>query len=209
MPPRGPDATPRAVLALIGLRCSGKTALGRELARRLSVEFVDLDDEVVAQARATTELGDVTSPGVLLVADVEGFRDLEELALERVLARERPCVLATGGGVVERAANRARLARGALCVWLQADLETLQRRLRTDSTFRPALGGGDASDELVEQLARRAPWYGELAASSLDSGARPPPELAQRLIAVLDPAARPRFALIPGGSRPSGPMRAP
>lgn len=207
MPPRGPDATSRAVLALIGLRCSGKTTLGRELARRLSVDFVDLDDEIVAQARATTELGDVTSPGVLLVADVERFRDLEELALERVLSRERPCVLATGGGVVERAANRARLAHGALCLWLQADLETLRGRLRADRTFRPALGGGDAADELADQLARRAPRYGELAGLRLDTSARSPAELVAGVVPELDAAARPRFALSAGGARPGSPAR--
>ena len=105
-------------------------------------------------------------------------------------------MLATGGGVVERETNRERLAAHALCVWLRADLETLRARLRADPVSRPALGGGDAADELDDLARRRDGWYASLAELELDTTSSPPQVLAARLLAALDPAARPQFRLL-------------
>jgi shikimate kinase len=184
-------------LALIGLRCSGKSALAREVARELGARCVDLDEELLGVAHAAGIGVGISAAGELLAALGESrFRDLESEALERALSAEPPIVLATGGGVVERARNRELLAARALCVYLHADLETLRARLRADRTARPALGGGDAADELEELARRREPWYAGLAQMELDTCSSLPPVLAARLLAALDPAARPRFRLL-------------
>ena len=184
------------MLALIGLRCSGKTSLGRALARRLGASFLDLDDVLLDLARDEGLACGGDSAGALLAAVGEPrFRDLEARALERVLTPKQPCVLATGGGVVEREANRALLAQRALCVWLHADLDTLRERLRADPALRPALAGGDAADELADLARRRGPWYAALARLELDTTLGDPPALVESIAQALDPAARPLFAL--------------
>lgn len=189
----------RSALALIGLRCSGKSTLARAVARELGARCVDLDLELLEAARAAGIAGDASSPGELLQRVGEpGFRDLESAALERALEAGGPVVLATGGGVVEREGNRALLAARALCVWLRADLETLQARLRADPAPRPALSGGDAAVELEELARRREGWYASLAELELDTTSTPPQVLAARLLAALDPTARPQFRLLGG-----------
>jgi shikimate kinase len=186
----------RHVLALIGLRCSGKSSLGAVLAERLEVPFVDLDDALVVRARGDPYRATQAHAGSLLVALGEPrFRAIESDALERVLADPRPCVLATGGGVVERAENRARLASMALCVWLDAPLVVLAERLRREPHKRPALGGADAAAELAGLAARRAPWYRSLSALELDSSTAPPSVLAESLLAALDPDRSEGFRL--------------
>ena len=177
------------VLALLGLRCVGKSTLGRELAGQQGWAFVDLD-EVLAEQEGRPDAGS-------LLAEVgePAFRDAEARALESVLgeahARSEPTVLATGGGVVERPANRARLA-GCACVWLEAPVALLQERLRSDGPLaRPSLGSrGDPSAELPGLLDRRAPWYGELAHVRLEVGALDVPSAVARLASEAAPLLR-------------------
>ncbi len=150
------DAAPLPI-ALVGLRCSGKSTIGRELARQLSVPFLDLDDEVALIAGAES------AGAVLEEMGLETFRRLESRALERVLTEARRPggvgVLATGGGVVESPVNRQWLALSTRCVWLRAELEVLRERLRSDPTSRPSLTGADPADELQLLRDRRAPLF--------------------------------------------------
>jgi shikimate kinase len=154
------------VLALVGLRCSGKSRLGRRWAERTHSRFADLDDLLL-------ELTDEKhgSAGELLAAIGElEFRKLESRALEEFLGRDIAAVLATGGGAILTAANRKALRERCLIVWLDAPHDVLADRLRADSTARPSLTGGDPAEEL-EQLAReRTPLYRELADLRLDAG---------------------------------------
>jgi shikimate kinase len=154
-----PPLDPRPI-ALVGLRASGKTTLGKLLSARLGRSFVDLDAEVELLDAALRGTRDVRRAGEILREEGEPrFRDLEERALERVLSRTEPLVLATGGGVVERARNRLLLRTRARCVWLAVPVEELQRRLQSDPTSRPPLDGCDAVAEVPALLARRAPLY--------------------------------------------------
>lgn len=156
-------------IALVGLRASGKTTLGRLLAECLGRAFVDLDDEVSREDAALRGSAETRPAGEILASAGEPrFRDLEERALERVLSRTDALVIATGGGVVERARNRLLLRTRARCVWLVVPVDELQRRMRADPTVRPALMGGDPAAEVPEIAARREGWFWELGALRID-----------------------------------------
>jgi shikimate kinase len=168
--PHGDASDPRPVLALTGLRCCGKTSVGRALAARLGAAFVDLDDEIAAVGRRAGHAA--ASAGALLAEVGEPtFRDLESHALLRALVREGPFVLAAGGGVVERETNRAALRARALCVHLDAPDAVLVARLERERALRPALLAGESPSQEVPRLReRRAAHFAQLAAIALDAG---------------------------------------
>lgn len=155
------------VLALVGLRCSGKSSLGRMWAERTGAPFADLDDLLL---ELTGErLG---SAGDLLAAVGEPeFRKRETEALEQYLKNDLPAVLATGGGAILSAANRAVLRERCLVVWLDAPPAVLAARLRADETRRPSLTGEDPALELEALAQRREPLYREVADLRLDATA--------------------------------------
>lgn len=176
-------------LALVGMRCAGKTMTGWVLARRLDRRFVDLDDEVVRFARHAGHA--VSSIAELLgEAGLATFRELEADVLKKLLEPAPRIVLATGGGVVERPDNRAWLARVPCTVWLSVPLEILSARMRAGATNRPPLrpallGGEDPVAELPALLARREPYYRATAELVVECGEEPPDALAERILQEL------------------------
>jgi shikimate kinase len=208
---------PPKLIALIGLRCSGKTSVGTELARILRWPFIDLDREIErlyartkdartgeaatgdsrpnpsSPTRATTTpktppaLARPSTPtlktaGEILQSQGEpAFRALESEALTEILRRETRCVLATGGGVVEREENRRLLAEQAVCVWLRVEASELARRMRADPTPRPSLTGEDPAREIPKLALRRDPLYAALAHTTVDGALLPPAKLAEEL----------------------------
>lgn len=171
-------------IALVGLRCAGKTSVGRELAKLLGVEFVDLDDVLPDPTDADWlhhGFRHASAGELLAELDEVGFRELERRALVRVLGRADPFVLATGGGVVEREDNRELLRRAARCVWLREPIEVLQRRLAADPTPRPALAGPDPVSEVPHIASRREPLYREVAVLTVDGLGESPSAIAARL----------------------------
>lgn len=183
----------RDTLALLGLRCSGKSTVGRLLAAELERPFVDLDEEVVRLGRYAGWRA--ASAGELLaLAGQAVFRELEAAAVRRAFEPSPRTVVATGGGVVERADNRAWLARAGRCVFLSVPLEVLAERLRADPTPRPPLlGGDDPAAELAALSARREPLYRELAEAVIECGAEAPDVVVARV----------RHALALGAGRPA------
>ena len=156
------------VVCLVGPRCVGKTTVGAALAQALGWPFTDLDEELVRVWREDTDAEHWPQAGELLESlGLDAFRALEERALEAILAAGGPRVLATGGGCVERATNRARLL-AAKCFWMSADPELLQRRLAADPAPRPGLDGGYAGAELPAQMTRREPLYAEIGGEPID-----------------------------------------
>ena len=156
-------AEARGVIALVGLRCSGKSSAGRALAERLGRTFVDLDDEVAADA------GLASAGEVIERLGLERFRELEREALERTLARGGAPVLATGGGVVEDRENRRLLRERTRCIWLRADAAVLRARMAGDVTPRPGLSGPDPLAEIEQLARRRQPLFAELGALEVDT----------------------------------------
>jgi len=170
-------------LALIGLRATGKTCAGRLLAARLALPFVDLDEELSRSGDLSPALRGRPAGEILAALGESEFREQEARALERALGRAGRSVIATGGGTVEREANRALLAREALCIWLVAEPEVLVARMQRDPTPRPALTGRDPLAEIRYLEARRGPWYAELAAARIDAGGGPPEAVVERILA--------------------------
>ena len=166
----------RPLWTLVGLRCSGKTSVGRELARLRGCAWLDLDAEL-ARAHGAADAGEL-----LRAHGLARFRALEARELARVLAAPGQLVLSTGGGIVEDPANRELLGARTWCVWLQEELPELQRRIRLEPGARPALEGSDAAAELPGVAARRAPWYAQTAHWVLRAEGRTVAQIAQELL---------------------------
>jgi len=148
-------AGPR-VIALLGLRGAGKTTIGRRLARRLRRPFVELDQRI--EEAAGLSLGEIFS-----VHGEDYYRRLEGEALERVLAEDRPLVLATGGGIVTSPGTWSRLRGAALTVWLRAEPQDHWNRVREQGDRRPIADRPQAMAELRRRLAAREPFYAQAA----------------------------------------------
>jgi shikimate kinase/3-dehydroquinate synthase len=147
-----PPAIAGRSIVLVGLMGAGKTSIGRRLAARLGLPFLDADAEIeLAAGRSVRELFEHFGERY--------FRDGERRVIRRVLAGE-PLVLATGGGAYMDAETRAIIRRDAVCVWLRAKLPTLLRRVANRS-HRPLLNAGDPAAILGAMMAERHPVYAE------------------------------------------------
>ncbi len=158
-------------LFLIGMRGAGKSVVGRAAARRLGLPFLDLDRAVERAARLSVR-------AIFARRGEAGFRRLEERAL-RALRGGGPHVVATGGGIVERAACRALLRECGFAVWLQVAPAELKKRLGRGRR-RPSLSGRAPAVEAGVLLRRRGPLYREAAAAVLRCGRARPAVLAER-----------------------------
>ncbi len=126
-------------IVMVGMMGAGKSAVGRALANRLSVPFLDSDHEIEAAAAMT----------VAEVFDRDGeafFRNREAEVIARLMALG-PCVLSTGGGAYLREDNRTLIHETGVAVWLRADLDLLWERVRHKST-RPLLRTADPKGTL-------------------------------------------------------------
>jgi XRE family aerobic/anaerobic benzoate catabolism transcriptional regulator len=150
--PAGETALP--LIALLGLRGAGKTTIGRRLARRLHVPFVELD-------RRVEEAAGLTLPEVFALHGEQYYRRLERATLEQVLAEGRPLVLATGGGIVASPETYALLKRRALTIWLRAQPEDHWNRVVQQGDRRPMADNPQAMAELRRLLAAREPLYAQ------------------------------------------------
>lgn len=143
---------PRLTIALVGLMGVGKSTVGRRLANRLSMDFVDADHEIEEAAGMT--VADIFSA----LGEAE-FRAGEARVMKRLLEGP-PIVLATGGGAMLNPDTRALLKQRATTVWMRADLEVVAERVQRRDT-RPLLRGRDPLETLKSLADARYPIYAE------------------------------------------------
>lgn len=146
------DARLRRTIVLVGMMGSGKTAIGRTLATRLGVPYVDSDAEIETAANATIA-------EIFAKSGEPFFRDREAEVISRLLKSD-PCILSTGGGAYLAERNRAAISKHGVAVWLDADLDVLWDRVRHKDT-RPLLRTPDPRKTLAEIFDLRQPIYAQ------------------------------------------------
>src|SRR5688500_17671138 len=142
---------PRSVV-LVGMMGAGKSSIGRRLAARLGVPFVDADTEIEKAAG-------MTIADIFATHGEPYFRAGEARVIARLL-ESGPQVLATGGGAFMNPETRAAIHDKGVSVWLRASVEVLLRRIKRRSD-RPLLKNGDPADTLKRLIEERYPTYAE------------------------------------------------
>ena len=141
---------PKKTIVLVGIMGAGKSTVGKILADRLGMHFIDADHEIERAAGCT--ITDFFEK----YGEVE-FRKGEERVISRILAGE-PCVLATGGGAFMSEATRFLIKKIATSVWLRVSFEVLAKRLEKRSD-RPLLQTADPQQTLKALIKKRYPIY--------------------------------------------------
>lgn len=163
-------------IVLVGLMGAGKSCIGRRLAARLDVPFVDADLEIEKAAGLT----------IAEIFEKYGeayFRDGERRVMTRLLHGD-PCVLASGGGAFIDAETRKLIKDKAASLWLRAELDTLVARTKGRS-HRPLLNSGDPRETLQNLMDTRYPIYAE-ADVAVDTGIDNPNVTASRALEALE-----------------------
>ena len=160
-------------LYLVGMMGAGKTTVGRLLARRLKLRFLDADQEIERRCG-------VNVPLIFEIEGEAGFRAREAQVLTELTALES-VVLATGGGAVLAEENRRRLAAGGTVIYLCGRPEDLYERVRHDRN-RPLLSTADPLGRLRELYAERDALYRSIADLVVDTGRQTVQALARQLI---------------------------
>lgn len=162
-------------VVMVGMMGAGKSAIGRRLAQRLGLPFVDADAEIERAAGCSiAEIFEKHGEAV--------FRDGERRVIARLLVGPVG-VLATGGGAFMDPETRARISAAAISVWLKADLDTLVERVGRRN-HRPLLQNGEPREILAKLMAERYPVYAE-ADITVETGDAPTAATVERVIEEL------------------------
>lgn len=165
-------------LVLIGYRGTGKSTVGKVLARRLGRQLVSTDKEIVRRAGQTI-------PQIVEAHGWEHFRNLESEVC-RHLAGKDNLVIDTGGGAILREQNVDVLKENGMLIWLTASVQTIASRIG-DDTQRPSLTGDQSFvDEIEEVLRERSPKYRAAADHELSTDKRTIQTLADAIIGLFN-----------------------
>lgn len=168
-------APPKRSIVLVGLMGVGKSTVGRRLARRLGMEFVDSDAEI--ERAADHEIGEIFDR-----FGESSFRDGERRVIRRLIEGD-PKVIATGGGAFMDDRTRALILERCIAIWLDAEIATLAERVARRGN-RPLLAGRDPAIVLGELAERRNPIYAE-AHLRVRSETGPHERTVDRIVAAL------------------------
>jgi shikimate kinase len=138
------------LIVLIGMMGAGKSTIGRRLASRLRLPFLDADSEIETAAG-------MTIPEIFELHGEPHFRDGEARVIARLL-ESGPAVLATGGGAFMREETRGRIGNKAVSIWLKADADIIMRRVKRRAD-RPLLQTADPAGTVSRLITEREPIY--------------------------------------------------
>ncbi|HXX25146.1 MAG TPA: helix-turn-helix transcriptional regulator [Pseudolabrys sp.] len=170
-------------IALIGLRGGGKSTLGRLVAERLNMPFIELDREIERRAGASlSEIFDMFGQ--------ETFRRAEREALEDVLRHHRHFVMATSGSIVTDPGTMELLLSSCFTIWVRAEPKDHMRRVIEQGDMRPMANSARAMEDLIAILKSREPLYAKAEASVTTTGKSPEQNLSElmRVIPAGSPA---------------------
>lgn len=162
-------------IALVGLMGTGKTTVGRRLAKRLGIDFVDADQEI--ENAAQMSVGEIFER-----YGEQVFRDGERRVIARLI-EGKPMVIATGGGAFIQPETRRLLLESAITIWLNANIKVLAERTARRN-HRPLLWGKEPFDVLAELAERRNPIYAE-APIHIESDPGPHNKTVERIVEAL------------------------
>jgi XRE family aerobic/anaerobic benzoate catabolism transcriptional regulator len=171
------NARPAERVALIGLRGAGKSTLGRIVAEKLGWQFVELNKEIERD-------NGMSVPEIFAMYGQEGYRRFEQAALRKLIARDGPMLLATGGGIVAEPVTFDLILSSFYTIWLKAEPEEHMRRVREQGDLRPMAGDASAMQELRAILVSREPFYAQ-ARATVDTAGLSVDEAAEHLQAVI------------------------
>ena len=171
----------RRRIALLGLRGGGKSTLGRLLAERLDIPFIELDREI--EKRSGTTLSEIFD-----MFGQETFRRAEREALDEVLRQHKSFVIATSGSIVTEPGTLELLLSSCFTVWIKAGPEEHMKRVMAQGDMRPMAHSARAMEDLISILRSREPLYAKAEVALSTSGRTPEQNLAEllRLIEVPD-----------------------
>src|SRR5271155_3960354 len=168
-----------AGIALIGLRGAGKSTLGKMLAKKIGWNFVELNKEIEAQ-------NGLSVAEIIALYGQEGFRRMEQTALNQLLARKELMVLATGGGIVSEPLTFDLILSSFYTIWLKAEPQEHMMRVRKQGDLRPMADDRSAMAELRNILVSREPLYAR-ASAVVDTAGLSVDAAAARLIDQVRP----------------------
>jgi shikimate kinase len=151
-------------IVLIGYRGSGKTSVGKLIAKKLGRGFVDTDNLIIEKAGSSIN-------EMVKEKGWPYFRDMEKDVIKELSGSDN-LVIATGGGVVTNDINMDNLKANGIIIWLDVDVETVKKRLSRDNTSkenRPSLTGDNPVDEIGEVMEKRRPLYMKACNISIDT----------------------------------------
>ena len=179
-------STPNSNIFLVGLMGSGKTTIGKALAKRLSLRFVDADHEIESR----------TGASIPLIFEIEGeasFRQREADVI-RDLSAQQGIVLATGGGAVLNEQSRRLLHERGTVVYLKASVASILQRTSHDRN-RPLLQTADPKAKIEELSRQRAPLY-----ITIETGRPNAQSVVQNILAQLEQVNKPAAEALPTDS---------
>jgi shikimate kinase len=164
-------------IVLIGLRGSGKTAVGKILAQKMGRELIEMDELITRKAG-------LTIPEIVAKYGWGKFRDIEEDVTSQV-AKLDNIINASGGGVVTNGKNIAKLKKKGILVWLQAGVDTLVNRTGEDNGRPPLVAGKTVREDVKITLKERNPLYQQAADLAINTENKTPEEVADLVIELL------------------------
>lgn len=176
--PEGPSPAKAKRIALIGLRGGGKSTLGRLLAERMDVPFVELNR--IVERDYGGSVGEI-----MALSGQPAFRRLERRALENIVNENKTAIIATGGGIVSESSTFQLLLDRCHTIWIQAQPEEHMSRVIAQGDLRPMAKNEEAMEDLKAILAAREPAYRQADARVDTSG-----QTIQESLESLEVAAR-------------------